>query len=151
MQRFPWSSPVTTDETGHNESSNLYTHQSLADSSTYNYGTLVDRLPPTSYLGASGGMEAPPRPQLLFIGTSVAEPTYSGLTLGPFTTVPSADASKLSASQPSRRLQGTRTQRKAASEWAKNKPVMEDFYLKQNKNLEQLRELMKNKYQFEAT
>jgi len=135
----------------HNQRSNFYIHTSLGAQPTYNYGTATDRLPQQPYSSTPGAMEPPPRPSHLFPVTQAAEPTYSGSTLDPFITASSAGASTAPVTRPNKRVRGPRTQRKAASEWEKYKPVIEEFYMKQNKKLEQLREFMRDKYEFDAT
>jgi len=85
---------------------------------------------------------------LPFTGLATTEPTMPSVSAQ----APMA-AANYQATPPGsgKRKQGARSKNKKPSEWEQHKQVMEALYMKENKSLPGLRQIMKDNFGFEAS
>jgi hypothetical protein len=134
-----------------NQYSNHCTTPSHGTESMFTYAAAVTRPPVALFPGSSAQNDSLQWLPDTFSTAPRAESASANSMPPPSLLGRVAEASTHIQTKSGKRKQAPRSKPKRAQEWESHKEAMEEIYMKQKKPLEELREFMKDKHQFEAS
>lgn len=117
----------------------------------FNSAAAVARLPVALFSGSSAQYDSLQRVPETFSRALRAESASANSMPHPDLLGRVGEASTHMQGQSGKRKQAPRSKPKRAQEWESHKGVIQEIYMRQKKPLEEVREFMKDKHQFEAS